>query len=254
MKTFFKFYASTNHVLYCVQSPDTPTAITTFIVPDDLKSDDDDDDDDIIPLSIDNSMEESSPKTPSSVIEFTGSGERQINPERDNYNVDKITSCWKCSEKFVSRKLLVRHLKEHNIDLPFKCYLCDASYETRKSCLDHQETAHSSDWKILKEKNKVDNVDIFAKHMDKVVENNCNKVDQGAVLEIPGQNADDPKMEVVSADYMQRKVYCSLCPKRFWSLQDLRRHMRSHTGKYWAQERSLSNGNILEKVFGMNVA
>lgn len=89
-----------------------------------------------------------------------------------------------------------------------------------------------SDWKILKEKNKVDNVDIFAKHMDKVVENNCNKVDQGAVLEIPGQNADDPKMEVVSADYMQRKVYCSLCPKRFWSLQDLRRHMRSHTGKY----------------------
>lgn len=213
------------------KSPDTPTAITTFIVPDDLKSDDDDDDDDIIPLSIDNSMEESSPKTPSSVIEFTGSGERQINPERDNYNVDKITSCWKCSEKFVSRKLLVRHLKEHNIDLPFKCYLCDASYETRKSCLDHQETAHSSDWKILKEKNKVDNVDIFAKHMDKVVENNCNKVDQGAVLEIPGQNADDPKMEVVSADYMQRKVYCSLCPKRFWSLQDLRRHMRSHTGE-----------------------
>ncbi|XP_062584858.1 ras-responsive element-binding protein 1-like isoform X1 [Saccostrea cucullata] len=209
---------------------DTPTAITTFIVPDDLKSDDDDDDDDIIPLSIDNSMEDSSPK-PSPTPEFTGSAERQINPERDNYNVDKITNCWKCNEKFVSRKLLVRHLKEHNIDLPFKCYLCDASYETRKSCLDHQESAHSSDWKILKEKNKVDNVDTFARHMDKVVENNCNKVDQGAMLEIPGQNADDPKMEVVSADYMQRKVYCSLCPKRFWSLQDLRRHMRSHTGE-----------------------
>ena len=161
---------------------------------------------------------------------FTGSAERQINPERDNYNVDKITNCWKCGERFVSRKLLVRHLKEHNIDLPYKCYLCDASYEKRKDCLNHQERKHSSDWKILKEKNKVDDIEVFSKHMDKVVENNCNKVDQGSILEIPPQTADDMKMEVVSADYMQRKVYCSLCPKRFWSLQDLRRHMRSHTG------------------------
>ncbi|XP_060065656.1 ras-responsive element-binding protein 1-like [Ylistrum balloti] len=160
-----------------------------------------------------------------------GSAERQINPERDNYNVDKITDCWNCGEKFVSRKLLVRHLKEHNIDLPFKCYLCDASYDVRLDCLVHQEKFHATDWVILKDKNKVDDIDSFSRHMDKVVENNCNKVDQGVILEIPGQSADDPKMEVVSADYMQRKVYCSLCPKRFWSLQDLRRHMRSHTGE-----------------------
>lgn len=163
---------------------------------------------------------------------FTGSSERQINPERDNYNVDKITECWKCSDKFTSRKLLVRHLKEHNIDLPFKCYLCDASFDIRLECLLHQEKFHISDWLILQDKNKVDTIEAFSKHMDNVVENNCNKIDQGAMLEIPGQGPDEMKMEVVSADYMQRKVYCSLCPKRFWSLQDLRRHMRSHTGMY----------------------
>ncbi|XP_076110794.1 ras-responsive element-binding protein 1-like isoform X3 [Mytilus galloprovincialis] len=180
-------------------------------------------------LEIDESPEV--PQRTEDVRPFSGTGEKQLNPERDNYNVDKITECWKCCEKFVSRKLLVRHLKEHNIDLPFKCYLCDASYFSRKECLFHQERNHTSDWLILKDKNKVDDIGDFSKHMDKVVENNLNKVDQDVVLEIPGQNADDPKMEVVSADYMQRKVYCSLCPKRFWSLQDLRRHMRSHTGE-----------------------
>ncbi|XP_053402156.1 ras-responsive element-binding protein 1-like isoform X3 [Mercenaria mercenaria] len=162
---------------------------------------------------------------------FTGSAERIINPERDNYDVDKITECWKCKEMFPSRKVLVRHLKEHNIDLPFKCYLCDASYELRVDCLNHQADAHDSDWKILKEKNKVNEIEQFSLHMDKVVENNCNKLDTGSVLEIPGTGNDESKMEVISADYMQRKVYCSLCPKRFWSLQDLRRHMRSHTGE-----------------------
>lgn len=163
---------------------------------------------------------------------FTGSAERIINPERDNYDVDKITECWKCKEMFSSRKILVRHLKEHNIDLPFKCYLCDASYDARVDCLNHQAEAHDSDWKILKDKNKVTDIEQFSVHMDKVVENNCNKLDSGSVLEIPGSGSDESKMEVISADYMQRKVYCSLCPKRFWSLQDLRRHMRSHTGMW----------------------
>jgi len=176
-------------------------------------------------------MSQDSPGSYDPTKPFTGSAERIINPERDNYDVDKITECWKCKEMFPSRKVLVRHLKEHNIDLPFKCYLCDASFESRAYCLLHQSDAHESDWNILKDKNKVDDIDQFSMHMDKVVENNCNKLDTGSILEIPGSGHDESKMEVISADYMQRKVYCSLCPKRFWSLQDLRRHMRSHTGR-----------------------
>lgn len=187
--------------------------------------------DSISPTPMDVSVSQDSPLDTNKP--FTGSAERIINPERDNYDVDKITECWKCREMFPSRKVLVRHLKEHNIDLPFKCYLCDASYEWRIDCLSHQADTHDSDWNILKEKNKVNNIEQFSLHMDNVVENNCNKLDTGSVLEIPGNGNDDSKMEVISADYMQRKVYCSLCPKRFWSLQDLRRHMRSHTGKLW---------------------
>lgn len=106
----------------------------------------DEDSNDTIPnQSSDHPFSAFSPSTP-----FNGSGERHINPERDNYNVDKITHCWKCGDQFHSRKLLVRHLKEHNIDLPFKCYLCDASYDSRGECLNHQEKHHAADWSILK--------------------------------------------------------------------------------------------------------
>ncbi|XP_050396032.1 ras-responsive element-binding protein 1 isoform X2 [Patella vulgata] len=163
---------------------------------------------------------------------FSGSAEKHINPERDNYNVDKITNCWKCSEEFVSRKLLVRHLKEHNIDLPYKCYLCDASFDVRIECLKHKEKNHASDWSILHEKNGVKNIDEFSSQID-------NMVSKSSALDFDVETKDlsinmaieSSRADVLTADYFQRKVYCSLCPKRFWSLQDLRRHMRSHTGE-----------------------
>ncbi|XP_017653263.1 ras-responsive element-binding protein 1 isoform X3 [Nannospalax galili] len=40
---------------------------------------------------------------------------------------------------------------------------------------------------------------------------------------------DSPKSTASKAD--KRKKVCSVCNKRFWSLQDLTRHMRSHTGE-----------------------
>nr|BAA23165.1 DNA-binding protein [Homo sapiens] len=40
---------------------------------------------------------------------------------------------------------------------------------------------------------------------------------------------DSPKSVASKAD--KRKKVCSVCNKRFWSLQDLSRHMRSHTGE-----------------------
>ncbi|KAM6184906.1 ras-responsive element-binding protein 1 [Rhynchocyon petersi] len=40
---------------------------------------------------------------------------------------------------------------------------------------------------------------------------------------------DSPKSVASKAD--KRKKVCSVCSKRFWSLQDLTRHMRSHTGE-----------------------
>jgi len=155
-----------------------------------------------------------------------------INPERDNYNVDRITECWQCSRVFDCRKTLLRHLKEHGVDLPFKCYLCDASFDSRLVSLQHKSTAHASDWTLLREKNRIGNdLQDFAGFVDKVVEealcNSGSTVAPTTVRRVHNGVELDIRLE---SDYAQRKVFCSLCPKRFWSLQDLRRHMRSHTG------------------------
>ena len=98
--------------------------------------------------------------------------DRGINPERDNYNVDKITECWVCGNAFDSRKTLLRHLKEHNIDLPYKCYLCDASFNSRIECLQHKRDQHSGDWNVLKDKNHIDSLEHFVKVMNAIVNQN----------------------------------------------------------------------------------
>lgn len=42
----------------------------------------------------------------------------------------------------------------------------------------------------------------------------------------------DSKTETKGTKADKRKKICTVCSKRFWSLQDLTRHMRSHTGKW----------------------
>ncbi len=89
--------------------------------------------------------------------------------ERDNYNVDQITECWKCGSTFNTRKQLQKHLKEHAVDLPFKCFLCDASFEDRAECLVHIATRHRGEWDTLRDKNRIgDRIEAFAASIDKV--------------------------------------------------------------------------------------
>lgn len=165
----------------------------------------------------------------------------KINPERDNYNVDRITKCWKCNANFDSRKVLLRHLKEHNIDNSFKCYLCDASYDSRAECLEHTMNFHPHDWHMLREKNKCYNIADYSINMERLVAETIENLGLGegsSMLSLQdgekneGDENNKEGIDKTDSDYTQRKVFCSFCVKRFWSLQDLRRHMRSHTGKF----------------------
>ncbi|CAL1532376.1 unnamed protein product [Lymnaea stagnalis] len=215
-----------------------------------------------------------------------------MNETTPEFSVNHKIQCLKCEREFINHKFLIKHIKkDHGNDLPFKCYLCEASFSRRVECLQHQVLAHQAEWNVLKEKNDVTNVQVFATRLDKMIEkfskkgrdilekqshdaeviktldkNKKNSASSGELRTTDGassgesrttdgasedgdvnvndgadcdddtgdmEESADPGVleEVLTTDYLLRKVHCSLCPKRFWSLQDLKRHMRSHTGE-----------------------
>lgn len=87
-------------------------------------------------------------------------------------------------------------------EMPFKCHLCEGSFSERQDTLAHLKEKHSSEYEAL--------------------------VSKGALESSCEDDEDDSKQR---ADYANRKVVCAFCMRRFWSAEDLRRHMRTHTGE-----------------------
>ena len=95
-------------------------------------------------------------------------------------------------------------------DLPFKCHLCDGSFSDRVGCLEHIKVMHAQDFAIL-----------------------ISKVTLETEAEVHGSPDDEDHNGLADKkgkypDYANRKVICAFCLRRFWSTEDLRRHMRTH--------------------------
>lgn len=98
-----------------------------------------------------------------------------------------------------------------NSDLPFKCHLCEKSFGERQEALDHIKNHHASEYDLLMSKNALDP--------------NATTPDEMT------HHDDDDELRGKFPDYSNRKVVCAFCMRRFWSAEDLRRHMRTHTGE-----------------------
>lgn len=102
-----------------------------------------------------------------------------------------------------------------NADLPFKCHLCEGSYAERQDALDHIRDMHVSEYELLMAKGALD------------ANTSGHEETHGTVQE----QDDDEQLRGKFPDYANRKVMCAFCMRRFWSAEDLRRHMRTHTGE-----------------------
>lgn len=108
----------------------------------------------------------------------------------------------------------VAQTHSNNADLPFKCHLCDGSFQDRFSCLDHIKVYHSQEFQLLLSKGAIE------------PEEDAHTI-SAEDEEKHGENGNRGKYP----DYANRKVICAFCVRRFWSTEDLRRHMRTHSGE-----------------------
>ncbi|KAG6463465.1 hypothetical protein O3G_MSEX013887 [Manduca sexta] len=90
--------------------------------------------------------------------------------------------------------------------LVFKCHLCEASFGDRSAALAHLGAAHTTEYEQLVNKGALD------------------------AASDRSESADDDERGKFP-DHANRKVVCAFCVRRFWSAEDLRRHMRTHSGE-----------------------
>ncbi|XP_041980848.1 ras-responsive element-binding protein 1-like isoform X2 [Aricia agestis] len=96
--------------------------------------------------------------------------------------------------------------EEADGSLVFKCHLCEASFGDRTGALEHLATSHATEYGQLVSKGALD------------------------AASDRSESADDDERGKFP-DHANRKVVCAFCIRRFWSAEDLRRHMRTHSGE-----------------------
>jgi hypothetical protein len=100
---------------------------------------------------------------------------------------------------------------------PYKCHLCDEGFVERSAAIQHLETSHAQEYSLLMARGAF----------------SAGAPEEPAVGALTGESGEElyDQLRGKFPDYVNRKVVCLFCARKFWSAEDLRRHVRTHTGE-----------------------
>merc|ERR1712038_1096658 len=104
--------------------------------------------------------------------------------------------------------------RDSTTDSPYKCHICDDGFTERLPAIQHIEQEHPEEFQSLTEKRAFD-------APEEVVSPQTNESGEELYDQLRGK----------FPDYVNRKIICLFCSRKFWSAEDLRRHVRTHTGE-----------------------
>merc|ERR550519_3323415 len=105
--------------------------------------------------------------------------------------------------------------RDSTTDSPYKCHICDDGFTDRLPAIQHIEVEHPEEFQSLTEKRAFDSPEEIS------ISPQTNESGEELYDQLRGK----------FPDYVNRKIICLFCSRKFWSAEDLRRHVRTHTGE-----------------------